>query len=78
MHVTIDVSARGETHSYTCTGPQGAWGQPPLSDARHDVKLRDCLGRGLEPAAVDELLALLHRLESLDAGAIRRVCELIA
>jgi aconitate decarboxylase len=78
MRVTIDVTARGETHSYTCTGPQGAWGQPPLTDAEHDVKLRDCLGRGLEQEAVDELLGLLHRLEALDAGAIRRVCELIA
>lgn len=78
MHVTIEVHTGGRTHAYRSTGPAGAWGQPPLTGAGHDVKLRDCLGRGLGPAAVDELLELLARLESLDAGGIRRVCELIS
>ena len=42
------------------------------------MKLRDCLNRGLEPDAVDEVLELLGRLEMLDAAGVRRVCELIS
>ena len=78
MRVTIDVTAAGRTHSYTCTGPLGAWGQPPLTDAGHDVKLRDCLARGLQPPAVEEVLGLLARLETLATRDIRRICELIS
>jgi aconitate decarboxylase len=78
MRVMIEVVAGGRSHTYTAYGPAGAWGQPPLSDAQHEVKLRDCLGRGLEPSAIDELLELLGRLESLDSAGVRRVCELIS
>jgi len=52
-------------------------GQPPLTDAEHSLKLRDCLGRSLSPAANDEVLDLLGRLEALAAGDIKRMCDLI-
>jgi aconitate decarboxylase len=75
MRLTIDVSAEGGSHTHTCSGPKGAWGQTPLTDTEHEVKLRDCLKRGLSPAAIDELLTLLGRLESLEAVDVKRVCE---
>ena len=78
MRLTIEVSAAGQTYSGTCTGPKGAWGQPPLTAAAHGEKLRDCLGRGLEPAGIEELLRLLSKLEELDARGIARICELIS
>jgi len=78
MRVRIDVTASGATHSYTCTGPKGAWGQPALTDAEHDVKLRDCLGRRLRPSTADEALGLLGRLEELLAPDISRLCQLIS
>jgi aconitate decarboxylase len=78
MRVTIEVIAAERSHTYICNAPAGAWGQPPLTNAQHEVKLRDCLGRGLERDAVDEVLDLLGRLESLDAAGIRRICVLIA
>jgi 2-methylcitrate dehydratase PrpD len=78
MRVTIEVTAAGRTHNHTSSGPKGAWGQAPLTDAEHEVKLRDCLRRGLTPAAANELLERLGRLETLDANDIARVCELIS
>lgn len=78
MRVTVEVIASGRRHGYTASGPPGAWGQPPLGDADHGIKLRDCLGRGLAPAAVEEVLDLLGRLELLDAAGIERICELIS
>jgi aconitate decarboxylase len=78
MRVTIEVTAGGRTYAETSSGPKGAWGQAPLTDAEHEVKLRDCLRRRLEPGAVDELLELLGRLDTLDAAGVRRVCELLS
>ncbi len=78
MRVTIDVTAAGRTHTHTSRGPKGAWGQAPLTDAEHEVKLRDCLGRGLTPSAADELLESLARLESLEANEIKRLCASLA
>ncbi len=78
MRVRIEVVAGGHSHAFTAAGPPGAWGQPPVTDAQHEVKLRDCLARGLAPTAIDDLLGLLGALESLDAAGIRRICELIS
>jgi aconitate decarboxylase len=78
MRVTIEVVSPGGTHARTATGPKGAWGQPRLTDAEHEVKLRDCLGRGLERGSADEVLGLLRNLEDLDSSGLKRICELIA
>jgi aconitate decarboxylase len=77
MTLAIEVTAGGETHACTASGPKGAWGQPPLEASEHAVKLRDCLSRGVSRAAANEILELLGRLESLDAAGVRRVCTLI-
>ena len=78
MRLTIQALAGGRTYAYTSTGPKGAWGQPPLTSADHEVKLRDCLERGLDAAATEELLEKLERLESLEAPGLNRICELIS
>ncbi|HEV7801678.1 MAG TPA: MmgE/PrpD family protein [Burkholderiales bacterium] len=77
MRVDIEVTAGGRTLTHTCTGPKGAWGQAPLTAADHGVKLRDCLRRGLAAAAVDELLELVSRFDTLEAAEVKRICELI-
>lgn len=78
MQVKIEVTAAGRTHSNVSRGPQGAWGRPPLTAADHEVKLRDCLSRGLERSAVDEVLEHLAALETLRASEVKHVCELLA
>ena len=78
MRVTIEVTAAGRTYTQTSSGPKGAWGQAALTDADHEVKLRDCLRRGLEPDAVEEVLALVARVETLDAAGIRRLADLLS
>jgi 2-methylcitrate dehydratase PrpD len=77
MRLTIDVTGSGREHTFTCTGPKGAWGQPPLTDVEHGIKLRDCLRRGVSSRAAEEVLALLGRLEALEPAHIERLCALI-
>ena len=78
MRVTIEVTVGGRTHSFTSRGPQGAWGRPPLTPDAHEVKLRDCLGRGLARAAIDEVLERLAALDTQRAEDVKRICELLA
>ena len=78
MRVTIEVTAGGRTHSFTSRGPQGAWGRPPLTPDAHEVKLRDCLSRGLTRAAIDEVLERLAALDTQRAEGVKRICELLA
>lgn len=78
MHVAIDADlADGRTVRAVCRGPQGAWGVP-LDPAAHREKLRDCLGRALAPHEAERLIALSDRLETLDAGGVAMLVELIA
>jgi len=79
MHVTIEVAMRdGSRHAATCRSPKGAWGQAELTDAEHEVKLRDCLRRGLDRKSLATLLALLDPFEELPAAGVRKVVSLIA
>lgn len=79
MHVTVEVVMRdGSRHAATCHGPKGAWGQAQLTDAEHEVKLRDCLRRGLDRNSLGTLLALLDRFEDLPPAALRRAVRLMA
>jgi aconitate decarboxylase len=77
MRVTIEITAGGRTDGFTSRGPQGAWGRPPLTAAEHEVKLRDCLGRGLARAATDEVLERLAALDTQRAEDIKRICRLL-
>ncbi|MBI2296220.1 MAG: MmgE/PrpD family protein [Betaproteobacteria bacterium] len=79
MHVSVEVAMRdGSRHTATCRDPKGAWGQEELTDAEHEVKLRDCLRAGLDRKRVTDVLALLARFEDLAPAAVRKVVSLIA
>lgn len=79
MHVTVEVAARdGSRHAATCRGPKGAWGQAELTDAEHEVKLRDCLRRGLDRKSLGSLLALLDRFEDLPLAQVKRMVTMLA
>lgn len=79
MHITVVLTMRdGSRKAASCRGLRGAWGQAELTDADHEVKLRDCLGRALGRKNVSALLALLDRMEELRPAEIRRLISLIA
>ena len=57
MHVEADVTlADGRTLHTRCDGPPGIWGSPPISDADHLVKVRDCLATRLPESKAEELI----------------------
>jgi aconitate decarboxylase len=70
--------ADGRVLQTRCDGPPGIWGSPPISDAAHLVKVRDCLSRRLPPAKADALIALATKLETLDAAGVREMIGLAA
>lgn len=79
MWVSIEVALRdGSRVAATCRGPRGAWGQEPLTDEEHAVKLRDCLRAGIERKRVAPLLTLLARFEELTPAELRKLIGLIA
>jgi 2-methylcitrate dehydratase PrpD len=76
MHVeaTIDLTD-GRTLTVRCDGPRGVWGKPPIPEAEHLLKVRDCLSVRLPPDAVERCIALAGTLDSQSAHG---VCELMA
>ena len=79
MHVTVEVAMRdGSRHVASCRGPKGAWGQAELTDAEHEVKLRDCLQRGLDRKSLATLLAVLDRFEDLPPAQVKRMVTMLA
>lgn len=79
MHVEVEVEL-GDGHRVAacCRAPKGGWGAPPLSEADHVVKLRDCLKRALDDAETARLLALLDRLEEQSARGVGEIIGLIS
>jgi hypothetical protein len=61
-----------------CKGPKGVWGSPPISDAEHLVKIRDCLSRRLPQARAETLIDLAHRVETLEPAWVRELIRLAA
>ena len=59
-----------------CDGPRGKWGTPPISEAEHLVKVRDCLGTRLQPAAAERIIELARRVDDLDAAGMRQLVQL--
>jgi hypothetical protein len=77
MHVLLRVELDGGGVLETrCDGPRGKWGTPPISEAEHLVKVRDCLATRLEPAAVEAVIGLARQIDSLDAGGVRQLMQL--
>lgn len=77
MHVLLRVELDGGRVLETrCDGPRGKWGTPPISEAEHLVKIRDCLATRLEPAAVERVIGLVRRIDDLDATGVRQIMKL--
>ncbi|MGC2584843.1 MAG: MmgE/PrpD family protein [Pseudolabrys sp.] len=77
MHVLLRVELDGGSVLETrCDGPRGKWGTPPISEAEHLVKIRDCLATRLEPAAVERVIGLVRRIDDLDATGVRQIMKL--
>jgi aconitate decarboxylase len=78
MHVLLRVELDGGRVLETrCDGPRGKWGTPPISEAEHLVKVRDCLATRLEPAAVENVIGLARQIDNLDAASIRQLMRLV-
>ncbi|MGA7252290.1 MAG: MmgE/PrpD family protein [Pseudolabrys sp.] len=77
MHVLLRVELDGGRVLETrCDGPRGKWGTPPISEAEHLVKIRDCLATRLEPAAIERVIGLVRRIDDLDATGVRQIMKL--
>jgi aconitate decarboxylase len=77
MHVLLRVEFDGGRVLETrCDGPRGKWGTPPISEAEHLVKIRDCLATRLEPAAIERVIGLVRRIDDLDATGVRQIMKL--
>ena len=77
MHVLLRVELDGGRVLETrCNGPRGKWGTPPISEAEHLVKVRDCLATRLAPAVAERIIALARRIDDLDAAGVRQLMQL--
>ena len=77
MHVLLRVELDGGRVLETrCNGPRGKWGTPPIGEAEHLVKVRDCLATRLVPAAAETVIALARRIDDLDAAGVRQLMQL--
>jgi aconitate decarboxylase len=77
MHVLLRVELDGGRVLETrCNGPRGKWGTPPISEAEHLVKIRDCLATRFEPAAAEAVIGLAGRIDDLDAAGVRQLMQL--
>ena len=61
-----------------CDGPPGIWGSPPITEAAHLAKVRDCLSRRLPDDRAEALIALAQRIETLEPAGIREMLRLIS
>jgi aconitate decarboxylase len=76
MHVRLRVELDGGRVLETrCDGPRGKWEKPPIGEAEHLVKLRDCLATRLAPAAGEDVIALAGRIDELDADSVRKLMQ---
>ncbi len=72
MHVRLRVElADGSVLETRCDGPRGMWGRPPIDPADHLRKVRDCLSTRLSDGAIDQVIELGGRIDTLDdVGAL--------
>jgi aconitate decarboxylase len=77
MHVELSVELdSGRTLKTRCDGPRGKWGTPPIGDAEHLVKVRDCLATRLQPAGAESIIELARNIDDLDEAGVRRLMQL--
>jgi aconitate decarboxylase len=76
-HVLLRVELDGGRILQTrCNGPRGKWGMPPIREAEHLTKVRDCLATRLEAVAVEGIIGLAREIDSLDAAGVRQFMQL--
>ena len=75
-YVDLDIELDDGTRIHErCERPRGSWGAEPISDAEHLAKVRSCLEGSSSLSAIEELIGLGQRFESLQADG---VCKLLA
>ena len=78
MHVVASVELEDggilETRS---AGPRGMWGQAPITEAEHLVKIRDCLATRLSPDATERCIALASRIDTLTTEQFSEMMALV-
>ncbi len=78
MHVRLRIELTDGTVLETrCDGPKGMWGQPPIADADHLVKVRDCLGTTLAAEKVEQVVGLASRADTLTAAEVGQMMALV-
>jgi aconitate decarboxylase len=74
MHVLMRIELDdGRVLDTRCDGPRGKWGTPPISEAEHLVKIRDCLATRLDAAATERIIKLAGSIDDLDAAGVRQL-----
>ena len=78
MHVLLSVElANGQVLETRCDGPRGMWGQPPIAEADHLVKVRDCLSVQLTRDDVERCIELASSIETLTAPQVGELMSLV-
>ena len=72
MEVTM---ADGSVVRTRCDRPRGSWGAPPITEAEHHAKARDCLATHLPADAVADCIALCDAIDRLDAAQVRSLLQ---
>lgn len=79
MHVETTVRLKdGTTLHARCDGPRGKWGGPPIEDADHLVKIRDCLAVRFDDAKAERVIELAQRIDDLDAAEVGILMALVS
>lgn len=77
MHVVLRVELQdGRVLETRCNGPRGKWGTPPISEAEHLVKVRDCLATRVQPETAERIIASARRTDDLDVAGVRDLMTL--
>jgi aconitate decarboxylase len=78
MHVEATAElADGRTMSARCDGPRGVWGKPPIPQAEHLAKVRDCLSVRLTQDSVERCITLAGSLDSQTPDGVRKLMALV-
>jgi aconitate decarboxylase len=78
MHVRLRVELNdGSVLETRCDGPRGMWGQAPIAAADHLVKVRDCLRTTLADDAVERVVALGSRIDTLTPADVAAMMGLV-
>jgi aconitate decarboxylase len=73
---TLVTLVDGRTVRERCVRPTGIWGLP-LTRAEQEAKARDCLGRAVPAAQMDEVLRLLRDLPACSAADVRHLLAIL-